>query len=181
MKIVRNYKLLFVCIFITHLNFIQAQYFSHSSYTIKDGLPSDIITTIFQDRKGYIWLGTNNGLSVYNAKYFRNFSVVDGLSNNWITTINESPYEPGTIWIGTIAGGLNKYKDGKFEKYSFNSNSDSNNVGSIAFDSDGVLWFTTYYGLWKLKDDKIFKVNEFSAPNKPQLIISGREGNLCCA
>ena len=181
MKTVRNYKLLFVCIFITHLNFIQAQYFSHSSYTIKDGLPSDIITTIFQDRKGYIWLGTNNGLSVYNAKYFRNFSVVDGLSNNWITTITESPDEPGTIWIGTIAGGLNKYKDGKFEKYSFNSNSDSNNVGSIAFDSDGVLWFTTYYGLWKLKDNKIFKVNEPSAPNKPQLIISGREGNLWCA
>lgn len=160
---------------------MQAQSLSYSSYSAKDGLPSNLITAIMQDKKGFLWIGTNNGLSVYNATDFKNYSVLDGLSNNWITSIVESPDEPGTVWIGTIAGGLNKFKDGKFERFAFSSNSDSNNVNDIAIDSKGVLWFSSYLGFWKIVDNKIVKVIDYPGKEKPEHIIIDGKGNIWCA
>ncbi len=170
---------LIVCVLLL-LNETHSQSLSYSTYSTKDGLPSNIITAIMQDKKGNIWIGTNNGLSVYNATDFINFSVVDGLSNNWVTSIVESPDDPGTIWIGTIAGGLNKFKNGKFKTFAFSSNPDSNNVGNISIDGKGVLWFTTYFGLWKISENKIIKITDRSAPLNPEKVITDRAGNLWC-
>ena len=77
-------------------------------YTTGDGLPSNHITTLFQDSRGYLWIGTDNGLSRYDGTEFKNFTTADGLSNLYITDIIESRKQPGTFWIGTIAGGLVK-------------------------------------------------------------------------
>ena len=53
-------------------------------YTINDGLPSNVIYAIQGDNHGYIWLSTDNGLSVLNpqTKNFRNYDVNDGLQGN---------------------------------------------------------------------------------------------------
>jgi len=178
---VGNYKLLFVCVFLLHINFLQAQYFSHSSYTIKDGLPSDNITTIFQDNRGYLWIGTNNGLSVYNATDFKNYSVIDGLSNNWITEIVENNNEPGTLWIGTIAGGLNKYKDGKFHHYTFGSDPDSNNVSNLVVDKNGAPYFTTAFGFWTIRDNLIKKINPPGIEKNSTITLLNVNGNIWCS
>lgn len=158
----------------------QSQILSYTSYTTKEGLPSNTITAIIQDKKGFIWIGTNNGLSVYNAIDFNTYSVVHGMSNNWITSIAESPVEPGTIWVGTIAGGLNKFKDGKFEEFVFSSNPDSNNVNNITIDGKGDLWFTSILGFWKVVENKIVKVDDYPGPGKPENIVNDREGNIWC-
>jgi signal transduction histidine kinase/CheY-like chemotaxis protein/streptogramin lyase len=51
------------------------------NYTIKDGLPSNVINSMLEDKEGNLWLGTNNGLSRFNprTKSFKNFDVNDGL------------------------------------------------------------------------------------------------------
>ncbi|HMN18864.1 MAG TPA: two-component regulator propeller domain-containing protein [Ignavibacteriaceae bacterium] len=157
-----------------------SQTHSYTSYRTIDGLPSNIITAIMQDKNGFIWIGTNNGLSVYNARDFKNYSVIDGLSNNWITSIVESPNLPGTIWVGTIAGGLNKFNNGKFETFAFRSDPDSNNVNNIIIDGKGILWFTSFVGFWKLKENEIVKVNDYPGTGKPENIITDRSGNIWC-
>ena len=52
------------------------------NYTVEDGLPSNTIYAIEQDSLGYIWLGTNKGLSRFDGSEFINYSEEDGLQDN---------------------------------------------------------------------------------------------------
>jgi ligand-binding sensor domain-containing protein/signal transduction histidine kinase/DNA-binding response OmpR family regulator len=54
------------------------------SYTVKNGLPNDVIQGILEDEQGYLWLSTNNGLSKFNpeTESFRNYDASDGLLGN---------------------------------------------------------------------------------------------------
>ena len=42
--------------------------------TMQDGLADNTITSIYKDRDGFMWFGTNNGLSRYDGKLIKNFS-----------------------------------------------------------------------------------------------------------
>ncbi len=112
------------------------QSLSAVSYTMKDGLPSNQINVIVQDSRGFLWVGTNNGLSVYDGSGFANYSAVQGLANNWITDIKESHAERGTMWIGTIAGGVCRFSNGRFVAM---TNAGSVNV--LHEDRQGNLWY----------------------------------------
>ncbi|MCW8849034.1 MAG: hypothetical protein OQJ81_03570, partial [Melioribacteraceae bacterium] len=70
------FVLLLACIF----NFVNAQPLQNNfeHFTKNDGLPSDEINAIMQDHLGYLWIGTNNGLSRYDGYSFEKFTVVKG-------------------------------------------------------------------------------------------------------
>jgi ligand-binding sensor domain-containing protein len=75
-------------------------------FTTQDGLAHDIGYEIIQDRKGYIWIGTDNGLSRFDGSRFKNFTVEDGLASPYIITLSEGP--DGAIWAGAYRNGINK-------------------------------------------------------------------------
>jgi len=160
---------------------LQSQSLSYTSYTTKDGIPSNIITAIFQDSKGYLWIGTNNGLAKYDGAEFTIYSTLNGLSNNWITTIKENPFQPGSIWVGTIAGGVNKYQNGVFHSYKFGSNPDWNNVSGCCIDKKGVVWIVVKNGFLKISDDSIKIVSDEDSPKNPDIIYSTKDGNILCS
>lgn len=87
-----------------------SQQYVFTNYSINEGLSQSVVNCIFQDSKGYIWIGTQNGLNRFNGETFDvyNYNPVDSnsISNNWIYTIEED--KEGNLWIGT-KGGLNKY------------------------------------------------------------------------
>ena len=106
-------------------NFINAQLLQNNfeHFTKNDGLPSDEINTIMQDHLGYLWIGTNNGLSRYDGYSFEKFTVVRGnnkfLQLPLVTAIYED--SENNIWIGAV-GGLMKYNrlEETFTLYDFN-------------------------------------------------------------
>jgi ligand-binding sensor domain-containing protein len=51
-------------------------------FTTKEGLANDTVNSIYEDKAGNIWFGTNGGISRYDGKYFRNFTTKDNLINN---------------------------------------------------------------------------------------------------
>ena len=51
-------------------------------FTVADGLPSNEVYHVFQDSKGYIWFGTDNGVARYNGDEFRVYGDADGLLSN---------------------------------------------------------------------------------------------------
>lgn len=71
-----------------------------------DGLCNDQVNSIFQDRTGYIWMGTNNGLARYDGYRFRNFySDYDDsktLSNGLVNAVCQD--RDGLLWLRTQAG-----------------------------------------------------------------------------
>ncbi|MBC2845412.1 sensor histidine kinase [Winogradskyella flava] len=78
-------------------------------YTTADGLPHDVTYGLFQDSKGYIWIGTDNGLSKFNGQSFKNFTIDDGLRTNYVIDITEDGSE--NIALATWGGGLHFIKN----------------------------------------------------------------------
>lgn len=71
--------------------------------TANDGLSHNSVRAIMEDRNGYIWMGTSDGLNRYDGMNIRHFSPEGGLpDNNFILSLCED--RNGTIWIGTAAG-----------------------------------------------------------------------------
>lgn len=94
-------------IFISHLIIIvtlMAQPLCQiTEFTAEDGLPQDIASGVLQDRKGFIWICTRNGLNKFDGYTFKNYKSVPSkehsLSSNRITFISETEY--GDIWCQT--------------------------------------------------------------------------------
>lgn len=124
--------------------------FSH--FTIKEGLSQSTIKAICQDYRGYIWIGSADGLNRYDAYQFfiyrnkpHDFSTLCG---NDISVIYENPSD-STLWVGTDSDGLNQYirstdtfaqhrKDDKKE-----NPLPSNQIKAITADGNGKLWIAT--------------------------------------
>ena len=58
-------------------------------YTVQDGLVANPVRCMYQDKKGFIWVGTFDGLSRYDGYKFTNYTTINGLSHNFINSIIE--------------------------------------------------------------------------------------------
>ncbi len=92
---------LVLTLFLTNLYAIGQSYpFRH--YTVQDGLVQTQITTLFQDSRGFIWIGTRNGLSRFDGLEFVNYSTRSGLPSNYILNISED--NSGKVHVLTKEG-----------------------------------------------------------------------------
>ena len=84
---------------------------SFNHLTVDDGLSQSSVTCIFQDKKGFIWFGTQDGLNRYDGyslKVFKNDQEdTTSLINNFIYSIYEDT--SGTLYIENQGGGFQKY------------------------------------------------------------------------
>jgi signal transduction histidine kinase/ligand-binding sensor domain-containing protein len=111
--------------------------FEHLS--VDDGLAHSEVAVIIQDRLGFLWFGTQNGLNKYDGHVFKTYrhdpNDAESLRDNFIESIYED--RSGTIWVGTQAGWLEKYDR---EADSFVHYSVSSHIYDILEDSEGNLW-----------------------------------------
>lgn len=135
--------------------------FHHYRFNPNSGnsLSSDDINTLYEDQYGQMWIGTADGLTKFDrfthtfTQYFYDPGDPYSLSHNEVWSIYEDSYSNGrTLWIGTRAGGLNKFErtTERFIRYTrdFDDPFSLNNpaILSIFQDSQGNLWFGTYSG-----------------------------------
>jgi ligand-binding sensor domain-containing protein len=101
--------ILIICLGLIGSTNSYAQSITFNHLTVEDGLSNNKVNTITQDKTGFIWFGTEDGLSRfdgYNFKLYRhNPSDSNTLSNNSIWAILED--RQGNIWIGTKDGNVN--------------------------------------------------------------------------
>ena len=133
--------------------------------SVADGLPSSTIYKIAQDRDGFIWLGTADGLARYDGVSFRVFrsdpAKPESLSNNNVTALLID--RQGRIWCGGEGSGLNRLdvETERFEHWRHVPNDaktlGDDDVWTLAEDADGALWVGTYLGgLNRLQPDGSF-------------------------
>src|SRR5512138_343393 len=123
--------------------------------TIEDGLSQNAGLAIFQDSKGYLWIGTQDGLNRYDGYTFKVYKHdpddPSSISYNSILALEED--KNGYLWIGTWGGGLNRFDPatGIFRQYHHTpgewSSLSHETVTSLKQDSSGTLWVGTLGGL----------------------------------
>ncbi len=136
-------------------NFPQINNIISGHYTIENGLSQSSTNCIAQDKYGFMWFGTQDGLNRfdgYGFTIFKNsFDDSTSLSDNSIICLLVD--KSGTLWVGTDFGGLNKfnYESQSFTSFKHNRNNlnsiSSNHINSIAEDLSGNIWIATNAGL----------------------------------
>lgn len=130
--------------------------------SLDEGLSQSIVNAITQDRAGFMWFCTEDGLNRFDGYSFaviRNNSLdFNSISHNSMTAIHED--RSGRLWVGTNNGGLNCYdpRSGRFRRYISSredpSSPTSNFIQAILEDDNGTLWVGTLGGLCSgAKDD----------------------------
>lgn len=71
---------------------------------VRDGLAAPGVTSILQDARGYLWLGTGEGLSRFDGYEFHNFGLADGLGHPVVNGLVED--DSGDLWVATNGGGV---------------------------------------------------------------------------
>lgn len=133
-----------------------------SKLTRVDGLSHNNVYSIMQDRFGFMWFGTQDGLNRYDGFNFKQFyhepSNNNSLSSSNLACFLES--NNGTLWFGTYYGGLDMY-DPLTDKFTHFlhiegdvSSISSNNISCIVEDSIGNLWIGTSGGGFNYLDTK---------------------------
>ena len=137
----------------TEIPVLKGEDIKFEKISTEQGLSNNSILCIIQDNKGFLWIGTSDGLNKFDGysitNYYYNPDDPNSLSGNSIQAILED--DSGKLWIGTREG-LNKFnpKTEKFTVFKYDpQDSESlshNNVRSIFEDSSGTLWIGTWGG-----------------------------------
>ncbi|MDR0893655.1 MAG: response regulator [Mediterranea sp.] len=136
------------------------------------GLSQNSVNAILQDRQGFMWFGTKDGLDRYDGLRFHHFLKENGtLGNNYITALHED--RQGVIWIGTDDG-LYLYSPltetaRRFDLLSDRGTQIENTINTLTGDRDGGVWIG-------VQGQGIFYYN----PKSKQLVhrATGRGGEL---
>ena len=138
------------------------------------GLSHRKVNCILQDKRGFLWFGTEDGLNRYDGRYFVNYSnqpnVASTLSGNIIKDLYED--KDGVIWIATADGGMTKYDYRlpplkQFRQFRHNIHDQKsipeNGLSKITEDNFGYLWLATS-GSFAVRFNK--KTEKFDIPVK---------------
>ena len=119
--------------------------------TTNDGLSQSYVTEVLQDRRGFMWFATRDGLNRYDGNTFvvykHNPNDPGSLSANYIWDLTED--DQGYLWIATDTGGVNRFDPTteRFTRYRHDPNNSNSICGdaveTIARDSRGYPWFGT--------------------------------------
>lgn len=121
-------------------------------WDIEHGLPHNTVRALAQDRRGYIWLGTPNGLVRFDGLQFRvhNRWNTPELKHDAITCLWSAA--DGALWAGTDGGGIVVHRGSAWQNHE--AELSNPNVLTIYADRRGSLWVGTQYGLNRLREGK---------------------------
>jgi diguanylate cyclase (GGDEF)-like protein len=97
--VARKMRLVFLAMLLLAAHAAPAQQFTFQQYNQQDGLANLALTCLFQDRAGFIWMCSENGLFRYDGIDFERFGEGQGLENSLIRSALED--SSGRIWVGT--------------------------------------------------------------------------------
>ncbi|MBE6062617.1 MAG: histidine kinase [Clostridium butyricum] len=172
MKINKKVKILLIFVLIFSFAIPDVSYadinknIRFNNITVEEGLSQSTVNKIYQDSRGYIWIGTNDGLDRYNGNKFNHYKSSkynkNSIINNSIIDITED--KNGDMWISTIDGisRINADTD-KIKNYyqkKENGNLSDNSVYDILVDEDNRIFAATENGLniYNEKEDTFYRI-----------------------
>ena len=135
---------------IKDISYADPKSMTFNNINIEQGISQSTIEIIFQDSKGYIWLGTSDGLNRYNGYEFKIYNYEEyqnSISHNGITDITEDKY--GNIWVNTVSGvnKINTVTDEISNYTELNGKINEDSTTEIIVTKDNNILVGTYEGL----------------------------------
>jgi signal transduction histidine kinase/ligand-binding sensor domain-containing protein/DNA-binding response OmpR family regulator len=166
-----------VCLIVSYTTgFANERWYNFKHLKVEQGLSDGFVECIMQDNKGFIWVGTRDGLNKYDGYEFKTFrhdpANPISLLNNYITCMYQD--EDDNIWVGTNGGGvfLYMYHEDRFvnqiEGLDIKESMGGKSIWKILRDNEGSVWIATQGGFYrydpKNKQTRLFVPNP-SIPN----------------
>ncbi|MFI5132438.1 MAG: histidine kinase [Chitinophagales bacterium] len=147
------------CLLAIPLQCLQAQSYSSVHYDTKDGLPSATVYDITQDKNGFIWFGTENGLCRFDGKNFRTYTTKDGLPDNSILKVNGDNL--GRVYFSPFTHSLHYYQNDSFFKFDIPGKYmlDLGNMSAMYNQKNKVI-LTGSLSSYMLENDSLLSFNE---------------------
>lgn len=138
----------------------RASEYLKTTFTVNDGLPSNVVNAIVQSQSGFLWMGTDAGLARFNGRRF-NLITLRGSRATPQGVVRSLAFGPdGDLWVGTDTG-LVRIPSGALEQFDaaqisfYHPGSDrSDEITALHFNRDGSLWVGTNKGLYRLNAAK---------------------------
>ena len=144
-----RYVLLSIILVIT--TGLSAQSYPVTQLGIEQGLSNNSIVSITQDKDGFLWFATEEGLNKFDGtRFITHYKHTQSISANELNRIYADPEEP-IIWIATQRAGFNayNYERNTLTVYTHNENIPgslvTNDITDIKPSADGHLWISTYH------------------------------------
>ncbi len=131
-----------------------------TTFTVEDGLSSNVVNAILQTRDGFLWIGTDAGLDRFNGSHFTPiyFRGPRSTPQGIVRSLAEGP--DGDLWIGTsaglarIAGAARDRFDHPQSVFHHPGPGNSDDISRLVFGCDGTLWAGTSGGLYRFRDNR---------------------------
>jgi hypothetical protein len=142
-------KQFFIILFLLPSLLVFAQDYNYIHYDTKDGLAGTTVYNLYEDKKGYIWFATDNGVSRFDGKNFTNFTTDDGLPDNEV--LNVFCDSKNRVWCMTFNKSLGYISDNKFYTIRINKELSeiflTSSISVLAEDTKGNIYFHTKSGI----------------------------------
>ncbi|WP_075602390.1 two-component regulator propeller domain-containing protein [Saccharicrinis aurantiacus] len=121
--------------------------------------PQNEVNFIFQDKNGFMWIGTLDGLHKYDGYTYKTYQVennINSISSNLIKSIAED--SKGNIWVGTYDKGICKLdpRTDEFTNYYNTPNKElfnTNDITTLIIDNNDIIWTANWQGINRIKMD----------------------------
>ena len=159
---------------------VAQDYIGIKYFTLEDGLSQVTSNDLLQDRSGFIWIATADGLNRFDGRMFKHFKHIDSdslsISGNYITRLLED--DSGNIWVGTHGNGLNYYDQymDVFHRIKLKySQSENEIISEIVKDKNGTIWVATrtsgLHQIESMKNDVSSQKNYFTNQSLSGLLV----------
>ncbi|MBL0183465.1 MAG: histidine kinase [Chitinophagaceae bacterium] len=128
---------------------LSSQSFQLKTFSTKDGLPSPYVVGTYQDKLGYLWVASPNGLSRFDGKYFTNFGIADGLPSTHLGPVFMDHLL--RLWVGT-GNAMGEIKANRFITYLLSDSVKNFVTYNFLQTRSGRIWATTNVGIYELQN-----------------------------
>jgi ligand-binding sensor domain-containing protein/signal transduction histidine kinase len=178
----RLFLMLFLALLVA-ANACMAESTENSTFRLwqtQDGLPENTVQSFAQTNDGFLWIGTTGGLVRFDGETFETFDQSNTPAFKESSVLCLLVSRDSSLWIGTEGGGLIRFHNGIFKRYSVPEGLHDAFVRSIFEDREGSLWVGTDGSFYQWTGDQTdrFESNPALARSGIQAISQDRDGRL---
>jgi signal transduction histidine kinase len=148
------------------------------NYTAQNGLCSDAIQALTDDKAGNLWIGTQNGLNLLRSEKITAFHVANGLPSEDIRSLYVD--EDQVLWVGTSSG-LARFDGTNWTRYPKETGLISNPIGYLAEDAEHFLWLGTMAGLVRVNKSDLNSFTRRTVASRLYGVEDGLPDSQCFA